>query len=79
MRRPVLVWGLCVMASTPFAQPPGGRGGQRPPLPPVQQAAAAAKRQPEMNAPRPSDWCEARTVDAIQKCHVGREIVRFIQ
>jgi creatinine amidohydrolase/Fe(II)-dependent formamide hydrolase-like protein len=64
MRRTVLALALCLMASAAFAQPPGG--GQRPPMTPEQQAAMAAKRQAEMNAPRPiealdSVWMEDLT------------------
>jgi creatinine amidohydrolase len=66
MRRAVLAWGICLMASAALAQPPGGGGGQRPPMPPEQQAALAAKRQAEMTAPRPiealdSVWMEDLT------------------
>lgn len=66
MKRTMIVWGLCLMASAAFAQPPAGGGGQRPPMTPEQQAAMAAKRQAEMNAPRPiealdSVWMEELT------------------
>ena len=66
MKRTVLVLGLCLTATFAFAQPPGGGGGQRPPMTPEQQAAMAAKRQAEMNAPRPIDaldsvWMEELT------------------
>lgn len=66
MRRTVLAWGICLMASAALAQPPGGGGGQRPPMTPEQQAALAAKRQAEMTAPRPiealdSVWMEDLT------------------
>ena len=66
MKQLVLALELCLITPVAFAlaQPPGG--GQRPPMTPEQQAAMAAKRQAEMNAPRPiealdSVWMEDLT------------------
>ncbi|MBA3271432.1 MAG: creatininase family protein [Acidobacteria bacterium] len=61
----LLVVGFTLLASSALAQPPGG-GGQRPPMTPEQQAAATARREAEMNAPRPiealdSVWIEELT------------------
>ena len=58
MKRLVLVLGLCLVTPAAFAQPPGG-GGPRPPMTPEQQAAMAAKRQAELNAPRPIEALES--------------------
>lgn len=65
MKRAVLVMGVFLAAGSAFAQPPGG-GGQRAPMTPEQRAAAEARRQAEMNAPRPiealdSVWMESLT------------------
>jgi creatinine amidohydrolase/Fe(II)-dependent formamide hydrolase-like protein len=56
-----------LLAATAAAQTPaGGGGGQRPAMTPEQRAAAEAKRQAELNAPRPiealdSVWIEELT------------------
>jgi creatinine amidohydrolase/Fe(II)-dependent formamide hydrolase-like protein len=58
--------GVCLAASLASAQPPAAGGGQRAAQPPEQRAAAEARRQLEMNAPRPIDaldsvWIEHLT------------------
>ncbi len=59
-----IVFGVLATVAVASAQPPAG--GQRPQMTPEQQAAAAARREAEMNAPRPipaldSVWMEQLT------------------
>jgi len=66
MKRIVWAIGFCLVAAPALAQPPAGGAGQRPPQTPEQRAAAEARRQAEMNAPRPIDaldsvWIEELT------------------
>jgi creatinine amidohydrolase len=67
MRPVMLMLGVCLIASAAAAQPPAGAGGgQRGQQTPEQRAAAEARRQAEMNAPRPIDaldsvWIENLT------------------
>jgi creatinine amidohydrolase/Fe(II)-dependent formamide hydrolase-like protein len=68
MKSGLMVLAVCLVASTAWAQPPGGGagGGQRGAQTPEQRAAAEARRQAEMNAPRPIDaldsvWIEELT------------------
>ena len=67
MKSGLMVLAVCFIASTASAQPPGAAGGgQRPQQTPEQRAAAEARRQAEMNAPRPIDaldsvWIEELT------------------
>jgi creatinine amidohydrolase/Fe(II)-dependent formamide hydrolase-like protein len=64
MKRTMMAVGVCLWATSALAQPPGG--GQRPAQTPEQRAAADARRQADMNAPRPIDaldsvWMEELT------------------
>jgi creatinine amidohydrolase/Fe(II)-dependent formamide hydrolase-like protein len=68
MKSGLMVLAVCLVASTAWAQPPGGGagGGQCGAQTPEQRAAAEARRQAEMNAPRPIDaldsvWIEELT------------------
>ena len=65
MKHAILVTTFTLVTASAFAQPPAG-GGQRPEMTPEQRAAADARRQAEMNAPRPIDaldsvWMEELT------------------
>ena len=65
MRSVIVALGVCLVAATASAQPPAP-GGQRGQQTPEQRAAAEARRQAEMNAPRPiealdSVWIEDLT------------------
>jgi creatinine amidohydrolase/Fe(II)-dependent formamide hydrolase-like protein len=74
-------WGLMVLvvsftASAAWAQPPGAAGGgQRGQQTPEQRAAAEARRQAEMNAPRPIDALDSMWIEELTWMEV-RDAIR---
>lgn len=74
---------LCACAITALAQQPGQRGGGRGQMTPEQQAAAQARREAEMNAPRPiaaldSVWMEELTWMEIRDAIKGGKTIALI-
>ena len=83
MKRAFIVVGICLVASSAWAQPPGGSGAGRPALTPEQQAAAAARREAEMKAPRPiealdSVWMEELTWMEVRDAIAGGKTTALI-
>ena len=78
-----MVLAVCLVASSAFAQPPASASGQRPQQTPEQRAAAEARRQAEMNAPRPIDaldsvWIEELTWMEVRDAITGGKTTGLI-